>query len=91
MSTLNLADLPATAGGSEQRLPPPIVAPRISTVSGGSLADALQIVHEMCLTEKMGVPRKMPNSDLSKNCVHLFLPLLCGGKQKDTIQFKRPL
>lgn len=67
MSTQNLADLSATAGSSEQRLPLPIDAPRISTISGGSLADAVQIVHEMHLTEKTGIPRKLPNSDLSKN------------------------
>lgn len=61
MSTQNLADLPAIAGSSEQRLPLPVDAPGISTISGGSLADTPKTAHETCLTEKMVLPRKSPN------------------------------
>lgn len=92
MSTQNLADLPAIAGSSEQRLLLSVHALRISTISGRSLADALKTAHEMHLTEETVRPRKSPNSDLSKTKCSPFLPLLCGGKQKDKVfKFKMTL
>jgi len=91
MSTWNLADLPAIAGSSEQRLPLSVDAPDISTISGRFLADACKTAHEIDLTEKMVLPIKSPNSDWSKTKCSPFLPLLCGGKQKDKVQFKMTL
>lgn len=66
MSTQNLADLPAIAGSSEQRLLPSLDAPGISTAPGRPRADVLKTEHKMHLTKKMVLARKSTISNLSK-------------------------
>lgn len=64
--------LPAIAGSSEQRFPLSVDTPGISTTSGKSLPGAPKTAHEMYLTEKMVLPRKSPNSQLSKTICSFF-------------------
>lgn len=71
MSTDNLADLPAIAGSSEQRLLLSVDAPGISTISGRSLADALKPAWSASYREN-GSPKKITKFRPAKNDVFSF-------------------
>lgn len=82
MSTQNLADLPDTAGSSEQRLPLFIDGPGINPISGRCLANPLNTAPEMHFAENGSSKKTIRFKTCQKLHVLPFCPFSVEGNRK---------
>lgn len=82
MSTQNLADLPATAGSSKQRLPLSIDDPGINPISGRSLVNPVNRSPGMHLTENSCPKKIIKFETCQKLDVLPFCPFSVEEKRK---------